>query len=129
VVAERYAVPPGTRTFRSTIDIFQLARPIAQIKAGWTLRIVDASRFDVTYTFDNWQTVEHCSSHVVGYPGSFVDIPTPGPEAGGIGTLIFTLHWPATATSGDRWLGRNLEVRLGEHDAQFAPPLESKPIS
>jgi len=129
VVAERYAVPPGTRTFRSTIDIFQLARPIAQIKAGWTLRIVDANRFDVTYTFDNWQTVEHCSSHVVGYPGSFVDIPTPGPEAGGIGTLIFTLHWPATATSGDRWLGRNLEVRLGEHDAQFAPPLESKPIS
>jgi glucoamylase len=127
VVAERYAVPPGTRTFLSTIDIFQLSRPIVQIKAGWTLRIADANRFSVTYTFDNWQTTLQAGSRVVGYPGSYADIPTAGHEAGA--SLIFTLYWPATATSGEHWLGRNLEVKLGEHDAQFAPPLESKPGS
>ena len=130
VVADRYAVPEGSRTFRSTVDVFQLARPIQQIKAGWTLRIVDANRFNVTYTFDNWQTTLQASSHVVGYPGAFVDIPTPGPEAGGAGTLIFTLYWPTTRDhAAEHWLGRNLEVQLGDKTAQFAAPLESKPGS
>jgi glucoamylase len=128
VVADRYAVPPGTRTFRSTMDIFQLARPIAVIKAGWTLRIVDANRFDVTYTLDGWQTTLHASSTVVGYPGSFVDIRTPELDVDRAGKVIFTMHWPASADVADHWLGYNVEVQLGAHDAQFAAPLEAKPM-
>jgi glucoamylase len=129
VVAERYAVPPGTRTFRSTIDIFQLARPIQVIKAGWTLRIVDPKRFDVTYTLDDWKTTQFASSKVVGYPGCFVDIATPERAPDQAGTLIFTMHWPATADVADHWLGRNIEVELGAHDAQFQAPLEAKPTT
>ncbi len=129
VVAERYAVPPGTRTFRSTIDIFQLARPIQIIKAGWTLRIVDAKRFDVTYTLDDWKTTQFASSKVVGSPGCFVDIPTPDQSEGQTGKLIFTMHWPASADVADHWLGRNIEVALGPHDAQFQAPVEAKPTT
>ena len=129
VVAERYAVPPGTRTFLSTIDIFQLARPIAVIQAGWTLRVVDANRFNVLYTFDDWQTTQNISSRVVGYPGSFVDIATPVPDVGVFQKLIFTMHWPASADSAEHWLGHNLEVQLGAHDAQMAAPLQGKPAS
>ena len=128
VVAERYAVPPGTRTFRSTVDIFQLARPIVQIKAGMTLRIVDANRFNVLYTLDDWATLGHATSKVVGFPGSYVDIPTSGD--GVSGKLIFTLHWPERADAEEHWLGRNIEVRLGEHDLQMDPPsVEAKPAS
>jgi glucoamylase len=129
VVAERYAVPPGTRTFRNTIDIFQIARPIQVIKAGWTLRIVDAKRFDVTYTLDDWKTTQFASSKVVGYPGCFVDIPTPELAQDQTGKLIFTMHWPATADLSDHWLGRNVEVVMGPHDAQFQAPVEAKPAT
>ena len=34
VVAERYAVQPGTRTFRNTVEIFQVGRPISQVPTG-----------------------------------------------------------------------------------------------
>ena len=37
VVAERYAVAEGKRTFRSTIDIFQVSRPISQMTRAGTL--------------------------------------------------------------------------------------------
>jgi len=128
VVAERYAVPPGTRTFRSNVDIFKLARPIVQIKAGMTLRIVDADRFNVLYTLDDWATVGHATSKVAGYPGTYVDIPTPGDIASG--KLIFTIHWPARADAEEHWLGRNIEIRLGEYDMQMdPPPPEVKPAS
>jgi glucoamylase len=129
-VAERYAVAEGARTFRSNIDIFQVQRPIAQMKAGVTLRIVNQHRFDVKYTLDNWHTTHEANSRVVGYPGSFVDIETPDHEEGGSGKeLTFTIHWPATDEISDHWLGHNVTVQLmhPDHDAQR--PLESKPAS
>jgi len=129
VVADRYAVEPGTRTFRSEVDIFQLARPIVQLKAGMTLRVVDANRFGVVYTLDAWATAHVLPSKAVGYPGSYVDIPTPVLEAGQTGKLIFTMHWPENVDGADRWLGRNIEVLLGDRDQQMAAPLEQKPCS
>jgi glucoamylase len=115
VVADRYAVPPGTRTFKSTIEIFQLARPIPQMPAGYTLRVIDANRFNVVYTLDNWQTQQTVNSRNVGYPGAFVDIPTPAAgdwNRAGDARLIFTIHWPESPSGPDHWLGRNLEVPL-----------------
>ena len=113
VVAERYAVPPGTRTFKSTLEIFQLGRPIAQVPAGMTLRITDPARFQVVYTFDGWATSQTLNSRVVGYPGSFADIATPAPSlADARGKLIFTLHWPEDTGVTEHWLGYNVEIEL-----------------
>jgi glucoamylase len=129
VVADRYAVAPGTRTFRSEVDIFQLARPIVQLKAGMTLRVVDANRFGVVYTLDDWATKHEASSKAVGYPGSYVDIPTPPLDPGQTGKLIFTMNWPGAVDSEIHWLGRDIEVRLEDRDQQMAAPLEHKPCS
>ncbi len=114
VVAERYEVPPGTRKFKSNLEIFQLARPIAAIPAGMTLRITDAQRFNVLYTFDNWMSSETKDSRVVGYPGSFADIEIPAALSDSNGKLSFTLHWPADAGVEEHWLGKNIEIQLTE---------------
>ncbi len=112
VVAERYAVPPGTRSFRSTTEIFSLGRPIAEITGGYTLRVLDRNRFELRYTLDNWATQQTVISQVVGYPGTFVDIAIPVPDPAAQGKIIFTLHWQATADAPDHWLGRNFEVSI-----------------
>ncbi len=107
VVADRYAVPKEKRTFQSRMEIFQTGRPISAMVQGGTLRIVDAQRFRVTWTNDNWATKNAMDSRVVGKPGSFVDIQTAHDE---VGTIIFTLFWPEE----NRWLGRNYEVAVNE---------------
>ena len=128
VVADRYAVPPGKRTFRSEVDIFQVARPIVHVSGGMTLRIVDAHRFNVTYTMDDWATVQQASSKAVGYPGSYVDIPTPILPPGEIRKLLFTMHWPERADSPDHWLGHNVEILVGEDHRSAPAPLDNKPM-
>jgi len=107
VVADRYAVPKEKRTFQSRMEIFQTGRPISAMVQGGTLRIVDAQRFRVTWTNDNWATKNAMDSRLVGKPGSFVDIQTAHDE---VGTIIFTLFWPEE----NRWLGRNYEVAVNE---------------
>jgi glucoamylase len=109
VVEERYAVQPGTRNFMSEIEVFQLARPVTQIAAGYTLRILDARPFKAVYTTDNWQTKQETTARVVGFPGAYVDIPT---QAGGPGKLIFTLLWFEGPNQPEHWLGRNVEIRI-----------------
>ena len=129
VVADRYAVPAGKRTFRSEVDIFQVARPIVHVSGGMTLRIVDADRFSVRYTMDDWATVQEASSKAVGFPGSYVDIPTPILAPGENRKLIFTMHWPARPDAADHWLGRNMEILVNGHDRTVAASLEHKPTS
>jgi glucoamylase len=110
VVADRYAVPANQkdkRSFTSTLEIFQLTRPISSVVQGGTLRIVDQLAFRVVYTTDNWATKSELNSRVVGRPGAFADIPT---SAGQQGSIIFTLYWPEQ----DRWLGHNFEVSIFE---------------
>ena len=126
VVADRYAVVPGTRTFRSTVEIFQVARPIAQMTAGFVLRVIDAQRFDVVYTLDGWKTQARVNSQVVGHPGSFADIATDVGHCGG--KLVFTLHWAASAGCDARWLGHNVEVALIP-DAPATKPAGTRPVS
>jgi glucoamylase len=59
----------------------------------------------VKYSMDNWATSATMESRMVGYPGSYADIPT---VAGQAGTIVFTLYWPGQ----DKWLGRNFEVAV-----------------
>jgi glucoamylase len=105
VVKSRYAVPPGTRTFKSEVEIFQTGRPVYSMLAGMRLRIVDTERFRVTYSLDDWATSAVMESHPVGYAGSYADIPT---AAGKAGKIIFTFYWPGQ----EKWLGRNFEVTV-----------------
>jgi glucoamylase len=110
VVEARYAVPRDKRTFTNHIEIFEVTRPISMIASGYTLRIVDREHFRVVYTFDNWATTNSTEAHSVGYPGSFIDIPT---VAGQTGDIIFTLAWPGQDNQ-ERWLGRNIDVAVVE---------------
>jgi glucoamylase len=108
VVASRYGVEDGKRTFANHIEIFEMTRPISFVFSGYTLRIVDRQHFRVVYTFDNWATTLTLDGRSVGYPGSFADIST---AADYTGNILFTLVW-----SGDdgqeRWLGRNIDVSV-----------------
>jgi glucoamylase len=56
-------------------------------------------------------------AHSVGYPGSFVDIPT-SPEQ--TGHIIFTMAWPEQDGQ-ERWLGKNIDVSV------VVPPASTKP--
>jgi glucoamylase len=115
VVKDRYGVAPGERTFQCNIEIFQTSRPVAQIAAGRTLRVVDTARFRMLYTVDNWATSVTVQSHPVGYAGSFSDIATTPGQAG---KIIFTFYWPEQ----DKWLGRNFEVEVvPEEGGALAP--------
>jgi glucoamylase len=105
VVQQRYGVSSGERSFHCNIEIFQTSRPMAQIAAGRTLRVVDTARFRMLYTTDDWATSTTHQSHPVGYAGSFSDIATTPGQAG---KIIFTFYWPEQ----DKWLGRNLEVEV-----------------
>ncbi|MDW5264778.1 MULTISPECIES: glycoside hydrolase family 15 protein [Acidobacteriaceae] len=112
VVEERYAVPAAKRSFTNKVEIFQIARPISFLPAGFSLRVVDRGRFRIVYTFDNWITVNHIDAHSMGRIGYFADIPTTSKQDG---KIIFTLCWPnqsQDSSQPDRWLGKNIEVTI-----------------
>jgi glucoamylase len=105
VVHERYILKREDHKFRRHLGIFQLGRPISAVVQGGALRIVDAMRFTVVYTTDNWATKIELDAHSLGRIGCFADIPVASDQAG---SIIFTLHWPEP----ERWLGRNYEVAV-----------------
>ena len=102
-VKDRYGVPSAKRTFKSNLEIFQTSRPVAELAAGMTLRVVDTVSFRIVYSPDGWKTNTVMASKPVGYAGFCADIPT---AAGWSGTIAFTFYWPGQ----DKWLGRNFEV-------------------
>jgi glucoamylase len=141
IVAERYAVPCSQRTFTSRLEIFHTGRPICAMVQGSTLRIVDANRFAVVWTQDDWATTNRLDSRLIGRPGSFADIhttATPSSNTGNAaavnegnaasnqapGKIIFTLHWPEE----DCWLGHNYEVAIHTQTPSQTPAAE-KPTS
>lgn len=105
VVEQRYAVAKDKRTFRSHLAIFQVSRPITVVVQGSSLRIMDASRFTVTYSFDDWATKAEDEARVVGRMGAFVDIPI---AVNRTGAIVFTLYWPEE----NRWLGHNCTIEI-----------------
>ena len=107
VVADRYAVAKGKRTFQSRMEIYQLARPISAMVQGSVLRIMDAERFRVTWTTDNWATKNALDAKHIGKPGAYVDI-VPPPDL--VGSIIFTIFYP----DANRWIGHNCEVQVHE---------------
>ncbi len=101
VVEARYGAGP----VRSEIEVFKLRRPIREMRAGSTLRIIAENRFRVRWSDDNWQTEQDLDSLSVGYPGSYADLPTAAMQSG---SISFTLFWPDES----RWEGRNFVVQI-----------------
>jgi glucoamylase len=101
VVAERYE----RRRRTSPIEVFRLEREIQAMAAGDTLRMVANDHFSLVWTVDDWKTVQTKESRHVGCAGHFADMKT---EPGHAGRVIFTMKWRL----GNRWEGRNFEVRL-----------------
>jgi glucoamylase len=104
VVKERYGVAPGTRKFKSKVEIFQTSRPVASVAAGMTLRVVDTARFKIVYSTDGWKTTLSKEARPVGV-GYVADIETADAQSD---KIMFTFYWPDQ----DNWLGRNITVAL-----------------
>jgi glucoamylase len=103
-VYQRYCEPEGRKRKRGDLEIYSSRRPIHQIPAGSTLRILDDKRFEATWTSDGWQTTHVTASRSLGSAGFSAEIV---PGAGGTG-IEWTLRW----TEQDRWLGYNVDVKV-----------------
>jgi len=87
----------------SPIEVWKMRRPVSQIEAGKTLRVISADAFELLYTTDNWLTKRTVCSRSLGVAGSLADIPTTSPAQ-----LTFTLYW----TASNQWEGRNFSVGI-----------------
>ncbi|MGA7155720.1 MAG: glycoside hydrolase family 15 protein [Acidobacteriaceae bacterium] len=121
VVYDRYIAEREKRTFRRYLGIFQLSRPVSAVVQGGALRIVDATRFSVVYSTNNWATKVQLDAHSLGNIGSFADIPVAADQTG---SIVFTMHWPED----DRWLGRNYEVAVHAHPVAQGPEAEKPKV-
>jgi glucoamylase len=104
-VYQRYSDPEGRKKRRQGLEIYTRIRPVQQISAGGTLRILDEARFEVVWTDDSWKTTNKTSSRGLGCAGFSADVK---PAAGSAG-LEWTMHW----TESDTWLGYNVKVKIG----------------
>ena len=105
-VYDRYCEPAGRRQIRRDLEIFTFGRPIQKLLAGSKLRIIDQNRFNITWSVDNWKTVNNLPSNSVDSSGYTADISTALDQAGG--ELSWTLYW----TDQNRWLGYNVNLQI-----------------
>ena len=103
-VYQRYSDAEGRKKRRQDLEIYTRTRPVQQINAGGTLRILDEGRFEVVWTDDGWKTTTKTSSRGLGSAGYSADVK---PVAGSA-ELEWTMHW----TESDTWLGYNVKVKM-----------------
>ena len=105
---ERYCEPEGRKHCRRGLEIYSRRRPIQEMDAGNTLRILDESRFEVVWTDDGWKTKGTTGSRGLGSAGFSADItPKAGSEE-----VEWTIHWTDPAAGTDAWLGYNVKVKI-----------------
>jgi glucoamylase len=105
-VYARYCEPEGRKLRRAELEVYTFRRPIQQVNAGDTLRILDSDRFEVTWTTDGWKTTHVTQSRSLGSAGFSADISTALETAGS--ELSWTLQW----TDQGRWLGYNVNIEI-----------------
>ena len=103
-VYERYCTPEGRKRVRRDVEIFSFRRPIQKVAPGNTLRIIDADRFDLVWSTDDWKTIKSTTCRELGSAGFSADIPASFSP----GQISWTLKWPEK----DRWLGYNVTVEI-----------------
>jgi glucoamylase len=92
---------------RRNLEIFTFRRPIQRIQTNETLRILDDRPFELTWTSDNWRTVQTTQSGTMGSSGHFADIPPQSEAESDTETqTAFTLRY----TDSGQWLGYNVVV-------------------
>ncbi len=112
VVEERYAVPPGTRTFRSTHgDLPDGAAHRADASAGRRCASSTRTLQRRPTRSTTGRPRSRPSSHGRRLPGLLCRHPHAEMDPSGTGKLIFTMHWPARPEQTDHWLGRNYRGR------------------
>ncbi len=107
-VYERYCLPEGRKKCRRGVEIYSRRRPIEQMDAGSTLRILDGRRFEAVWTDDGWKTVNKAASRGLGSAGFSADLK----PAAGSGEVEWTLQWTDAEAGPDAWLGYNVKVRI-----------------
>ncbi|HEY0797389.1 MAG TPA: glycoside hydrolase family 15 protein [Acidisarcina sp.] len=100
-VAARYSAGKS----KSRIEVFTPARPIYEIPAGKTFRVIAQYGFQIRWTIDGWANARTDDSATLGYSAFHADIPT---TAGQKGALSFTLFWQEK----NRWEGRNFDIAI-----------------
>ena len=105
-VYDRYCTPQGHSQVNHAIEIYTRHRPIQQMDAGRTLRILDERPFDVVWTWDGWQSKHSTVSRSLGSAGFSAEIQ----PAFGASELEWTLHW----SEQDTWLGYNVRVKIDQ---------------
>jgi glucoamylase len=103
-VYSRYSDRKGRKRLRRNLEIYSLKRPIQKMPRGAMLRILNETRFEITWSADGWQTVKKTESQCFGCAGYSADIAPPEDA----GALVWTMHWPDQ----DGWLGYNVEVKI-----------------
>jgi glucoamylase len=103
-VYQRYCEPEGRKKRRQGLEIYTRMRPVQQMNAGGTLRILDEGLFEVVWTDDGWKTTNKSSSRGLGSAGFSADVK----PATGSKELEWTMHW----TESNTWLGYNVKVKL-----------------
>jgi glucoamylase len=121
-VHERYCSPDGRARIRRGVEFYSLRRPIQKISAGQILRIVDADRFEVLWSTDDWQTTQSLLARSFGSAGYAADLPAVHAARDGGGRISWTLYWPESYPNGEnlpsgapaaaRWLGYNVTTEV-----------------
>jgi glucoamylase len=110
-VYQRYCDVEGQKKRRYDVEIYSKRRPVESIGTGKILRILDAGRFEATWTDDGWQTTHTTYSRALGSAGYSADI-APAPESS---EVEWTLRWPEK----DVWLGYNVKVKVDASRIEF----------
>jgi glucoamylase len=105
-VYERYCERAGRERVRSKLEIYSHRRPVQNVTAGDTLRILDQDRFELVWSRDGWKSTHHTPSRGLGSSGFSADIEIPVNAQAG--ELSWTLQW----TEKGRWLGYNVQVKI-----------------
>ena len=103
-VARRYA--GETKHEGKGIEVFQLARPVAEMTAERTLYVLDGAEFEAVWSVDGWKTVQRTAAVGLGRMGWKAELPkelTAKAEQ-----VELTLHW----VKAQKWVGRNFAVKI-----------------
>jgi glucoamylase len=103
-VYDRYSNSENRSHVNHDLEIYTRHRPIQNMAAGRTLRILDEKHFELLWTWDGWKTKHTADSRSLGNPGFSADIEFES----GASELEWTMHWP----EGDTWLGYNVKVKI-----------------
>lgn len=102
VVERRYC---GPKPVEAEVEVFTLNRAITEMPVGRDLRILADRRYSVTWTTDDWHTVQEQECEQIGNHTFLADLPVRDLKGG---QVLFTLFW----IEDQRWDGKNYNISV-----------------